>query len=236
MDKGTPHATWEPDYDNPLFLEKLDRFLATAARRYDGSPHVAFVDIGSIGVWGEGNPCTRSYPLSMYKTHIDLHFKHFKKTLLVGMDDWRPRSFSRTPGVHRSAFVIRSREDLRGRTEHVRVGLWLPGELGKGLPEGRLLPAHAREDRRVEVGRLVVDGEGQMRFAAADFGVEDGEEVDFGVRATQFRAHGEVGVVEVEWAFDQELPEGVRAFCHVGDEEQGYTSELPAWDRTQRCP
>jgi len=38
-------ATWEPDYDDPLFLDKLDRFLAEAARRYDGSPNVAFVAI-----------------------------------------------------------------------------------------------------------------------------------------------------------------------------------------------
>jgi hypothetical protein len=52
VEEGTPQATWEPDYDDPLFLEKLDRFLGAAARRYDGSPHVAFVDIGSIGIWG----------------------------------------------------------------------------------------------------------------------------------------------------------------------------------------
>ena len=88
-------ATWEPHYDNPLFLEKLGRFLAAAARRYDGNPDVAFVDIGSIGIWGEGNPCSRKYPLSMYKTHIDLHVKHFENTLLVGQDDWYPQQRQR---------------------------------------------------------------------------------------------------------------------------------------------
>ena len=46
---------WEPDYDDPVFLTKLDRFLAAMAGRYDGNPEVAFVDIGSLGVWGEGH-------------------------------------------------------------------------------------------------------------------------------------------------------------------------------------
>ncbi len=157
VEEGTPHATWEPDYDDPLFLRKLDRFLAAAARRYDGSPHVAFIDIGSIGIWGEGNPCTRAYPLSMYKTHIDLHFKHFKETLLVGMDDWRPRTNIRVPGVHETAFVIRDAKELRGRTMHVRIGIWLPNELGKDLPPGQApaglcRPGSARERWYVDLG------------------------------------------------------------------------------------
>lgn len=46
---------WEPDYDDPIFLEKLDHFLAAAAARYDENPEVAFVDVGSFGVWGEGH-------------------------------------------------------------------------------------------------------------------------------------------------------------------------------------
>ncbi len=220
VEEGTPQATWEPDYDNPLFLEKLDRFLAAAARRYDGSPHVAFVDIGSIGIWGEGNPCTRPYPLSMYKTHIDLHFKHFKKTLLVGMDDWRPRTDLRTPAVHETAFVIRDAEELRGRTMHVRLGLWLPGELGKGLPHGRLLPEVAGPDRRVEVGKLTLDDQGRMKFTAADIPDSNNKDADFAARVTRFQAHGEVGIFEVQWQVKHQLPEGMRSFCHVGDSEK----------------
>ena len=46
---------WEPDYGDPIFLEKLEHFLAAAAKRYDGNPNVAFFDIGSVGVWGEGH-------------------------------------------------------------------------------------------------------------------------------------------------------------------------------------
>ncbi|MHC4213798.1 MAG: beta-galactosidase [Planctomycetota bacterium] len=40
-------SLWEPDFKDPVFLAKLDNFLAAMAKRYDGSPDVAFIDIGS---------------------------------------------------------------------------------------------------------------------------------------------------------------------------------------------
>ncbi len=82
---------WEPDYGDPIFLEKHDRFLAAAAARYDGSPHVAFVDVGSFGVWGEGHTFAstqKQYPADIVKKHIDLYAKHFKKTLIAANDDF----------------------------------------------------------------------------------------------------------------------------------------------------
>lgn len=82
---------WEPDYNDPVFLEKLDRFLAALAARYDGSPEVAFIDVGSYGVWGEGHThaSTRiEYPAETVIKHIDLHLKHFKKTILATNDDF----------------------------------------------------------------------------------------------------------------------------------------------------
>ena len=51
-DKGD---SWDPDFADPIFLGKLDRFLAAMAARYDGNPNVAFVDIGTFGLWGEGH-------------------------------------------------------------------------------------------------------------------------------------------------------------------------------------
>lgn len=81
---------WEPDYDDPVFLEKLDSFLAAAARRYDGDPTVAFFDVGSFGVWGEGHTWSSTglgYSADTVRRHIDLHLKHFKRSLLVINDD-----------------------------------------------------------------------------------------------------------------------------------------------------
>ncbi len=101
---------WEPDYGDPVFLEKLDRFLARAAARYDGNPNVAFIDVGSFGVWGEGHvfhTSRLSYPPSVVKKHIELYAKHFRKTLLAANDDF---SFQDKPGdkygINRFAFSL----------------------------------------------------------------------------------------------------------------------------------
>ena len=87
--EGGPY--WEPDFDDPVFLEKLDRFLAAAAARYDGSPDVDFIDIGSFGVWGEGHTYHSTklfYSSATLIRHMDLHLKHFKRTLLAANDDF----------------------------------------------------------------------------------------------------------------------------------------------------
>lgn len=82
---------WEPDYDDPVFILKLDRFLAALADRYDGNPEVAFIDVGSFGVWGEGHTFASTklpYSAETVRRHVDLHAKHFKKTLLAANDDF----------------------------------------------------------------------------------------------------------------------------------------------------
>ncbi|MBX7255355.1 MAG: DUF4832 domain-containing protein [Candidatus Hydrogenedentes bacterium] len=89
LDESGPY--WEPDYADPVFLEKLDHFLAAAAARYDGNPNVAFVDVGSFGVWGEGHTFASTgikVPAEVVKMHIDLYAKHFKRTLLTANDDF----------------------------------------------------------------------------------------------------------------------------------------------------
>ncbi len=82
---------WEPDYNDPVFLEKLDRFLEVMARRYDGNPHVAFIDVGSFGVWGEGHTFASTqikYSSDTVVRHIDLYLEHFGRTLLAANDDF----------------------------------------------------------------------------------------------------------------------------------------------------
>ena len=81
---------WEPDYGDPVFLAKHKRFLEAAARRYDGNPNVAFVDVGSFGVWGEGHTWSSTrltYPAEVIKRHLDLYASIFKHTLLAANDD-----------------------------------------------------------------------------------------------------------------------------------------------------
>jgi hypothetical protein len=80
----------EPDYDDPVLLDKLDGFLRLLAEQYDGDPNVAFIDVGSIGIWGEGHTlCStkRRVPFEVHKKHIDLHRKHFTRTFVLVNDD-----------------------------------------------------------------------------------------------------------------------------------------------------
>jgi hypothetical protein len=84
-------ALWEPVYDDPIFLEKVEHFVAAMARRYDNNPHVAFVDVGHFGMWGEGHTVHTSnieYPLEVKKRHIDIYLKYFRNTLLCISDDF----------------------------------------------------------------------------------------------------------------------------------------------------
>lgn len=96
---------WEPDYLDPIFLEKLDAFLAALAKRYDGNPDVAFLDVGSFGMWGEGHTgfgaqLDDARTLAVVKAHVDLHVKHFKRTLLAISDDV---AGPQRPGAHQPA-------------------------------------------------------------------------------------------------------------------------------------
>lgn len=77
---------WQPRYDDPVFLRWLEEFLAAAARRYDGNPNVAWIDVGSFGIWGEGHT-HMNYSRETRKQHVDLHSKYFKKTLIAINDD-----------------------------------------------------------------------------------------------------------------------------------------------------
>jgi hypothetical protein len=82
---------WEPDFDDGIFLNKLDHFLGEVAARYDGNPHVAFMDVGTFGVWGEGHTVWSTripYSFATIRRHIDLYKKNFKHTLLVANDDF----------------------------------------------------------------------------------------------------------------------------------------------------
>jgi hypothetical protein len=81
---------WEPDYADTIFLEHVENFLAEAARRFDGNDDVAFFDVGSYGIWGEGHTyhsTKHSYAPAQIEKHIELHQKHFTKTLLAINDD-----------------------------------------------------------------------------------------------------------------------------------------------------
>lgn len=82
---------WAPDYEDPVFLQKLANFHKAFAARYDGKPWVEYIDIGSIGDWGEGHTAYSGWkdvPVSAVKKHIDLYKKYYQHSTLIISDDF----------------------------------------------------------------------------------------------------------------------------------------------------
>lgn len=93
----------EPEYDDGIFLSAVEHFVSEMARRYDGNPNVAFIDIGHFGMWGEGHTEVTtprhhiSWGFETQKRIIDIYCKYFKHTQLVISDDFAGHD---RPGLH----------------------------------------------------------------------------------------------------------------------------------------
>lgn len=88
-----------PFYDNPVFIEKQINLIEALGAHYDGNPDVCFVDIGSIGQWGEWhtdpdakNPAEIVFPTDENaKKIIDAYFKSFTKTPLAALISYKQK-------------------------------------------------------------------------------------------------------------------------------------------------
>ncbi|WP_460639820.1 DUF4832 domain-containing protein [Larkinella harenae] len=82
-----------PFYDNPVFIEKQVNLIKALGQRYDGHPDVCFVDIGSVGQWGEwhtdpdaADPKKIVFPSdSAARIIIDAYLGSFTKTPLAAL-------------------------------------------------------------------------------------------------------------------------------------------------------
>lgn len=84
------NKNWEPDFGDPVFLEKLENFHRAFGARYNRHPFLEYVDIGSIGDWGEGHTVFgtgREYSFEVIKKHIDIYRRCYPGTLLFISDD-----------------------------------------------------------------------------------------------------------------------------------------------------
>jgi hypothetical protein len=97
---GSVRYAYEPDYNDPVFLEKLEKFLKEAGRRYDGDGRIESLDIGTFGTYGEGHTSSGSnkvYPASVLKKHVNLHLKYFKNTHIIVNDDFFFEAWGASP-------------------------------------------------------------------------------------------------------------------------------------------
>lgn len=82
--------SWTPDWGNSVFLSKLEKFHIAFAERYGGKSWLRYVDIGSIGEWGEGHTSfstKKPITLQEVKSNIDLYRRCYKNVQLVATDD-----------------------------------------------------------------------------------------------------------------------------------------------------
>ena len=84
-------GSWEPDYGDPIFLEKLENFHTAFAARYAGRECVRYIDVGSYGDYGEGQTSASSnnaWPWSVIKQQFDIYAKCYPSELIVLSDDF----------------------------------------------------------------------------------------------------------------------------------------------------
>ncbi len=85
MHHGTVMDRWEPDYNDPVFQQKLENFLGAMAARYDDDPAVEFVTLRSYAAWGEWwtPPGVSPATIETLQWMVELHCRLFRKTRLL---------------------------------------------------------------------------------------------------------------------------------------------------------
>lgn len=109
-------AGWAPDWDDELLLEEHDRMISDLGRRYNSDPRIAWVDVGSYGLWGTwhlfGNEALTAQPGS--KTRIlTAYLRAFpdKQLALPYEDDSAARFLTAYGGGLRNDFLGFPREN-----------------------------------------------------------------------------------------------------------------------------
>ena len=95
---------WVPDFEDPMFKEAHFRLIAELGKRYDGHPDLDYVDIGSVGLWGEWHMSGTGVEMPLVRTRleiIDAYLRAFPKTpklMLIGDRDAMKHAIGRRCG------------------------------------------------------------------------------------------------------------------------------------------
>lgn len=86
-------------FNDPVYLDKMGRFLKALGKRYDGNPTIAFFDVRSYGNFGENhigslNNMIPQISSDEFKEHVKMHKAAFKTTKLVTATSHIMRAFS----------------------------------------------------------------------------------------------------------------------------------------------
>ena len=76
---------WRPLADDPIYLEKLTNFMNALGQRYGCRDDISYIDVGSLGRWGEGH--NHPFDLATFQTHYTILENAFPGHQLVVNDD-----------------------------------------------------------------------------------------------------------------------------------------------------
>jgi hypothetical protein len=82
---------WRPVANDPVFLEKLAQFMNALGERYGGRDDISYIDLGSLGRWGEGH--SHDYDFATFKKHWEILENAFPGCQLVVNDDMGPECY-----------------------------------------------------------------------------------------------------------------------------------------------
>ncbi len=79
---------WAPDFNDPFFLDRQEGLVRAFGEKFNGHPELAYLDIGSIGNWGEWHTSNTIPPVPMpteenARKVIDWHLQAWGRTPLV---------------------------------------------------------------------------------------------------------------------------------------------------------
>lgn len=88
--RGGAAANFEPEYWHPAYIAAYEELVRGMAKRFDGAPWLAFIDMRFYGFWGEGHRygATVPWPKAVDKRELiqryqSFFFKYFRNTPLA---------------------------------------------------------------------------------------------------------------------------------------------------------
>ena len=93
-DGSTERKYYIPVWDDPIYVAECKKFAEALAKRYDGNPNIAYIDIRNYGNWGEGHmipfenhtkPLTAQQVQSLLMQPYINSFKHTQLIVCWGM-------------------------------------------------------------------------------------------------------------------------------------------------------
>ena len=86
---STERIYYIPVWDDPIYVAECKKLAEALAKRYDGNPNIAFIDIRNYGNWGEMHMYPFAKWTTLLKTEdiqsllIQPYIDHFEKTQLI---------------------------------------------------------------------------------------------------------------------------------------------------------